>query len=452
MIVSVRKSVPFGVIDAPPSKSYTHRAVFVASLGKNECRLSHCLLSADTRSTMEACRMFGADVLETKTADEETVVDVRGFCGKPCLPNQPVDIGNSGTTLRFMTAFSGLMDEEITLTGDASIQKRPNTPLLETLKKMGADAYSVNGNGCAPLVVKGPVRPGTVSIDGGMSSQFISALLLSCPLLDGETILSIDGELKSKPYVDITLEIAEKAGIRIIESKNKVFGKKDAGFSYKIPGNQTYNLSDYTIPGDFSSVSYALAAGALIPGAEIAVENIFRSAQGDSAMIEILEKMGADISWDQENGVVRVSNKDGRRLKGITVDVGETPDLVPTLAVLGAFSDGEMKITNAEHVRLKETDRLKAMAEELQKMGVSISETKDGLIISGSKSAGNIKGAALHGWDDHRIVMSLFVAGMMVGGVSIDTADCVRISYPEFFDDMKRVSADFNSSRDDTPL
>ena len=444
MIVSVRKSVPFGAINAPPSKSYTHRAVFVASLSENECRLSHCLLSADTRSTMEACRMFGADVFETKETNEETVVVVRGFGGKPRLPNRPVDIGNSGTTLRFMTAFSGLMDGEITLTGDASIQKRPNTPLMDTLNKMGAVAYSVNDNGCAPLVVKGPVKPGAVSIDGGMSSQFISALLLSCPLLDGETILSIDGELKSKPYIDITLEIAEKAGIRIVESQNKGLGKKDAGFSYQIPGNQTYNLSDYTVPGDFSSVSYALTAGALIPGAGIEIENIFKSAQGDSAMIEILERMGADISWDQKNGVVRVSNKDGRRLKGVVVDVGETPDLVPALAVLGAFADGEMEITNAAHVRLKETDRLKAMAEELQKMGVSISETKDGLVISGGKSKGQIKGAALHGWDDHRIVMSLFIAGMIVGDVSIDTADCVRISYPEFFEDMKRVGADFS--------
>lgn len=417
--------------------------------------------------------MFGADIFETKTEGGDVVVLVRGFGGKPRLPNRPVDVGNSGTTLRFVTALSGLLDGEITLTGDASIQKRPNTPLLETLNKMGAKAYSIHGDGCAPLVVKGPVRLGAVSIDGGMSSQFISALLLSCPLLDGETILSIDGELKSKPYVDITLEIAEKAGIRITESqnadskntdsktgsknadsknagsknadsKNTILEKKDAGFSYKISGNQTYNLSDYTIPGDFSSVSYALAAGALIPGAEIAVGNIFPSAQGDSVMIEILKKMGADISWDTKSGVIHVSNKSGCRLKGIAVDAGKTPDLVPVLAVLGAFADGEMRITNAGHVRLKETDRLKAMAEELRKTGVAISETEDGLIIFGSKSKENIKGAALHGRDDHRVVMSLFIAGMMIGDVSIDTADSVKISYPEFFEDMKRVGADFS--------
>lgn len=385
--------------------------------------------------------MFGAAVEETTVAGEP-IVTVRGFGGKPHLPVSPVDVGNSGTTLRFMTAFSGLLSDEITLTGDDSIQKRPNTPLLETLNQMGADAYSLNGSGCAPLVVKGPVRSGAVSIDGGMSSQFISAILLSCPLLDGETVLSIDGELKSKPYVDITLEIAEMAGVRIIEQKAAV-SEKDAGLSYRIPGNQTYRLPDYTIPGDFSSVSYALTAGALIPGAEITVENLFPSAQGDSAIIDILEKAGADIFWDKENGIVRVSNKDGRRLCGIDVDVVETPDLVPALAVLGAFSKGEMRITNAEHVRLKETDRLKAMAEELRKLGASVIETKDGLLISGDESENRMKGAALHGRDDHRIVMSLFIAGLLLGDVKIDTAESVRISYPQFFDDMKTVGADF---------
>jgi len=443
MIVSVFKSVPKGEINAPASKSYTHRALFAASLGDKECRLSHCLMSADTKSTMEACRMFGAEIAETENEGGEKEIVVKGFGKNPKLPDRPIDVGNSGTTLRFMTAFSGIIDGRIELTGDESIQKRPNTPLLETLNKMGANAYSVKNNNCAPLVVEGKIKPCRVSIDGGMSSQFISALLLSCPLLEDETVLSIDGELKSKPYVDITLEIAKIAGIQIKElNENKKGGKENAGLSYQIPGNQTYAFSDYIIPGDFSSVSYVLAAGALIPGAEIVVKNIFPSAQGDSALVEILEKMGADISWDKENGIIRVSNTDGRRLKGIVCDVGKTPDLVPTLAVLGAFADGEMRITNAEHVRLKETDRLKAMATELSKLGAAVEETKDGLIIFGEKSK-KMKGVKLHGWDDHRIVMSLFIAGMMIGDVEIDTSESVKISYPEFFEDMKKAGAVF---------
>jgi 5-enolpyruvylshikimate-3-phosphate synthase len=404
--------------------------------------------------------MFGAEIAETENESGEKKIVVKGFGKNPKLPSGPIDVGNSGTTLRFMTAFSGIIDGRIELTGDESIQKRPNTPLLETLNKMGANAYSVKNNNCAPLIVEGKIKPCRVSIDGGMSSQFISALLLSCPLLESETVLSIDGELKSKPYVDITLEIAKIAGIQIAElQKNENDANENAGLSYQIPGNQTYAFSDYIIPGDFSSVSYVLAAGALIPGAEIVVKNIFPSAQGDSALVEILEKMGADISWNKEAGIIKVSNTDGRRLKGIVCDVGKTPDLVPTLAVLGAFADGEMKITNAEHVRLKETDgemkitnaehvrlketdRLKAMAAELSKLGAAVEETKDGLIISGEKSK-KMKGAKLHGWDDHRIVMSLFIAGMMIGDVEIDTSESIKISYPEFFEDMKNAGAVF---------
>lgn len=456
MIVSVKKSIPKGTVIAPASKSYTHRAVFIASLGKNEVKLTHPLLSADTRSTMQACRLFGAKI-EEKTDPEtnETIIIIKGFDGKPKTPKAPIDVGNSGTTLRLATALAGLADGSVTLTGDESVQKRPNTPLLKTLNEMGANAYSEKNNDCAPLVVNGKISPGNFSIDGGMSSQFISALLLSCPLLGGDSVISIDGDLKSKPYVDITLEIAEKAGVEITEHLKREH-KEDGTISevliYSISGNQTYTLSDYTIPGDFSSASYLLTAGALIPGADITLAWLFPSAQGDSAIVEILEKAGADISWNKENGIIRVRNADGRRLKGITWDAGKTPDLVPTLAVLGAFSDGEMRITNAEHVRFKETDRLKAMAEELTKIGAVIEETADGLIISGEKSKGKMKGTSksiVCGRDDHRIVMSLFIAGMMLGDMTIDTADSVRISYPEFYEDMKSIGADFENGKEE---
>ncbi|WNY25801.1 3-phosphoshikimate 1-carboxyvinyltransferase [Methanolapillus millepedarum] len=429
MIVSVQKSVLAGEVNAPASKSYTHRAVFVSALGTRKTHLYNCLISDDTRSTMNACRLFGARFEETPE-----MISVTGFGKSPAAPNETVDIGNSGTTLRFMTALSALCDKEIILTGDESIQKRPNVPLLSTLQQMGATAYSKNNNGCAPLIVSGKMKPGKYSIDGGVSSQFISALLLTCPLLDGSTELWIDGELKSKPYVDITLDVAEKAGVKIIE-QNRSSGN---GISYKIEGSQIYNLGDYTVPGDFSSVSYVLAAAALIPKSRVHVKNIFPSAQGDSAIIEILKEMGADISWDKKTGVVCVSNS-GKKLKGICVDAGKTPDLVPTLAVLGAFSEGTMTIQNAEHVRFKETDRLKAMATELSKMGADIVETKDGLIISGKSSS--LKGANLCGWDDHRIVMALFVAGLAVGNTTIDTAESVRISYPSFFEDMEKIGA-----------
>jgi 3-phosphoshikimate 1-carboxyvinyltransferase len=455
MIISIQKSTLSGEIIAPASKSYTHRAILAASLGADTCRLYHCLMSADTKSTIEACRLFGAGIEERNEERKENgneeeketgkpVLLVSGFAGRPRVPSKEIDVGNSGTTLRFLAALAGLCDEEIILIGDASIQKRPNTPLLKTLQDMGATAKSKNNDGCAPLLIKGPIQPGSFCIDGGMSSQFISALLLSCPLLKGETNISVVGDFKSKPYVDVTREVAKNAGIQIHETETKNDGG-DIIFSYRILGNQTYNLKEYTVPGDFSSVSYILAAGALIPGACVTVHNLFPSAQGDSAIISILKKMGAAITWDKEKGIVSVLN-DRRTLRGIVCDVKETPDLVPTLAVLGAFSDGEMKIVNAAHVRLKETDRLKAMATELKKAGADIEETEDGLIISGDKSKGKMKGADFHGWDDHRIVMSLFVAGMLLGNTTVDTTESVKISYPEFFEDMKKVGAEWEKA------
>ncbi|WNY27721.1 3-phosphoshikimate 1-carboxyvinyltransferase [Methanolapillus ohkumae] len=450
MIVSVQKSILVGEVSAPASKSYTHRAVFAAALGDGKCCLSNCLISEDTRSTMKACRLFGGSFEEISDK-----IYVSGFGKRLKVPDEIVDVGNSGTTLRFMTALSALCGSEITLLGDASLQKRPNTPLLETLQKMGARAYSKNNNGCAPLVVEGKIKPGIYSIDGSVSSQFISALLLVCPLLDGPTELSIHGELKSKPYVDITMDVAKAAGIEILEqieqtdptdptdptdqNKNSVSAKTGGKISYKIKGNQAYHLENYTVPGDFSSVSYVLAAAAMISGSDVDVKNLFPSAQGDLAIIHILKEMGADISWDKKEGTVHVSNS-GKTLTGICVDAGEIPDLVPTLAVLGTFSEGRMEIKNAGHVRFKETDRLHAMATELSKMGAEIIETADGLIISGKGGAG-LFGANLCGWDDHRIVMALFVAGLMTGGTTIDTAESVRISYPRFFEDMKKIGA-----------
>jgi 3-phosphoshikimate 1-carboxyvinyltransferase len=305
------------------------------------------------------------------------------------------------------------------LTGDASIRTRPNTPLLQALLDLGADAFSTRRDGTAPIVVQGPLVGGSTRISGSISSQFISALLIACPLAEEDSTIEIEGELKSRPYVDVTLEVLCEAGIEIRES--------DSGFLVK--GGQRFDLKRYTVPGDFSSSSYLLAAGVLV-GEHVTIRNLYRSAQGDSAIIPILKEMGAEIAWDQEKGEVTITRSD---LHGVTVDVGKTPDLVPTLAVLGACASGEMRIVNASHVRYKETDRLHAMAVELTKMGVDITEKEDELVIRG----GGIHGTTLHGWDDHRIVMALTVAGMVAGDTEIDTAESVAVSYPGFFEEME---------------
>jgi 3-phosphoshikimate 1-carboxyvinyltransferase len=418
MKVTIQRSEVKGTVNAPPSKSYTHRAIAIAALSK-KATISNSLISEDTKATIRAAEAFGAEVELKKDS-----LNVKGFDGKLKIPDNVIDVANSGTTLRIMTAVASLVKGATVLTGDASIRTRPNNPLLNALNDLGAEVFSTRNNGMAPIVVRGKMRGGRVNIDGSISSQFVSALLIACPFAETETTIIIKGELKSRPYVNITIDMLKEAGAKILIDEDKG--------SFTIPPDQEYNMKSYNVPGDFSSASYMMAAGALC--GDVTIKNLFPSEQGDSALIDILKKMGAKIQWDEKKGEVKVRRS---TLNGITVDVGKTPDLVPTLAVLGAASQGTMVIGNAEHVRYKETDRLHAMTVELKKMGVNITEEKDRLIIKG----GPIKGAIVHGWDDHRIVMALAVAGMIAGETTIDTTESVSISYPGFFDDLKKCGA-----------
>lgn len=423
MKAKVNSSVLNGNVLAPPSKSYTHRAVVMASLA-DKTIVKRPLLSADTTATIRACEALGA-VIRQKGVD--LIVD--GVKGTPYVPDNIIDVANSGTTLRLIMAVSALCNGTTVLTGDGSIRKRPNTPLIDVLNQLGASVISTRDNGMAPIVVKGPLTGGEAVMDGSISSQFFSALLMACPLCRTRTVVKVDGELKSRPYVEITVEMLEGAGIEI-----ELVEDDKGNLSFIILPDQSYKLTgytDYTVPGDFSSTSYLLAAGALAGGG-ITVGGLYPNKQGDAAIIPILQDMGANLEWDQERGDVRVNKS---QLMGVTVDVGMTPDLVPTLAVLGALSEGEMVIENAGHVRFKETDRLHAMTVELGRMGVDITEEPERLVIRG----GGLHGARVSGWHDHRIVMALTVAGMVAGDTVIDTAESVDISYPGFFEAMRSL-------------
>ncbi len=430
MKAKVGISVLKGEVLAPPSKSYTHRAVVMASLAEQTI-VKRPLLSADTTATIRACRALGAVIREK---GDSLIVD--GVKGKPSVPDSIIDVANSGTTLRLLMAVSALCDGTTVLTGDDSIRTRPNTPLINVLNQLGASVISTRENGMAPIEVKGPMTGGEAVMDGSISSQFFSALLMACPLCRTRTVVKVDGELKSRPYVEITIEMLESAGIEI-----ELVEDDKGHLSFIIPPKQSYELTGYTVytvPGDFSSASYLLAAGALAgggAGSGITVGGLYPNKQGDAAIIPILQDMGANLEWDRARGEVRVNKS---RLTGVTVDVGMTPDLVPTLAVLGARSGGEMVIENAGHVRYKETDRLHAMTVELTKMGVDITEEPDQLVIRG----GGLHGARVSGWHDHRIVMALTVAGMVAGDTVIDTAESVDISYPGFFEAMKSLGGD----------
>jgi 3-phosphoshikimate 1-carboxyvinyltransferase len=426
MDVEISPSRIRGVVQAPPSKSYTHRAILAAGYSDGAL-VRDALVSADTRATMRAVDRFGGDF-----EIDDATVDVAGFGGRPGVPADVVDCANSGTTMRLVTACAALADGITVLTGDSSLRSRPQGPLLEAVEDLGGRAESTRRNGQAPLVIEGPISGGAVSIPGDVSSQFITALLMAGAVTDEGIDVELETELKSAPYVDITVEVLEAFGVDA--------ERTDAGFA--VAGGQSYEPIDgeYSVPGDFSSISYLLAAGAVAAaeGEEVVVAGAQPSAQGDTAIVDVVERMGGDVDWDRENGQLTVRESS---LSGATVDVGDTPDLLPTIAALGAIADGETRIVNCEHVRYKETDRVSAMAEELTKMGASVTEEEATLTVHGDES--DLTGATVDGRGDHRIVMALSVAGLVADGTTtVEGAEHVDVSFPDFFDALYDLGAD----------
>ena len=424
MDVTVSRSTVSGTAQAPPSKSYTHRAILAAGYASGAL-VYDPLVSADTKATMNTVDAFGGDVIRTNEG-----VEITGFDGRPEVPGDVIDCANSGTTMRLVTATAALADGITILTGDRSLRSRPQGSLLDAIEQLGGRAESTRSNGQAPLVIEGPISGGTVSIPGDVSSQYITALLMAGAVTEEGIEIELETELKSAPYVDITLELLDEFGIEA--------GKDGHGFS--VEGGQYYEPTDgeYHVPGDFSSISYLLAAGTVAADEEVRIDGAYPSAQGDSRIVNVVERMGGDVDWNRDDGVITVRQSD---LEGVEVDVGDTPDLLPTIAVLGAAADGTTRIVNCEHVRYKETDRVAAMAEELSAMGASVEEESDTLTIHGGET--DLTGARVEGYHDHRIVMSLAVAGLVAEGqTTIDGAEHVDVSYPDFFEVLYDLGAE----------
>ena len=406
---------------APPSKSYTHRAILAAGYGDG-ATVHEPLVSADTRATMRAVEAFGGSVEQ----DGESLV-VEGFDGDPETPATVIDCANSGTTMRLATATAALADGLTVLTGDASLRSRPQEPLVRAVDQLGGRADSTRANGQAPLVVGGPMTGGTAALPGNVSSQFVTALLMAAGATDAGVDITLQTELKSAPYVDITMELLEAFGV----------SARRTGRGFSVRGRQPYRAEEYTVPGDFSSVSYLLAAGALA-GESVTVTGAHPSAQGDQAVVDVLDRMGGTVEWDREAGELSVSRSD---LTGVDVSVADTPDLLPTLAVLGAAATGTMTITDCEHVRYKETDRVTAMAEALAQLGASVEEREATLLIHGGRS--ELQGATVDGRRDHRVVMALSVAGLVAEGqTTVTGAGHVDVSFPAFFDVLEELGAE----------
>lgn len=425
MDVTIAPSTVSGTAQAPPSKSYTHRAILAAGYADGAV-VRDPLVSADTRATMRAVEAYGGSV--SLSADEREL-DVTGFDGRPETPDDVIDCANSGTTMRLVTATAALQDDLTVLTGDDSLRSRPQGPLLDAVEQLDGEAESTRRNGQAPLVVGGGVDGGAVEIPGDVSSQYITALLMAGAVTPDGVDIDLTTDLKSSPYVDITLEVLDDYGVAAERTAE--------GFT--VAGGQSYAPTggEYSVPGDFSSMSYLLAAGALAAEDGLLVTSAFPSAQGDSAIVDVLDEMGAALDWDRESGEIEVSES---ALSGVEVGVEDTPDLLPTIATLGAAADGVTHITDAEHVRYKETDRVSAMAEELTKMGAEVEERRDELVVYGEDS--DLAGATVDGRADHRIIMSLAVAGLVADGeTTVTGAEHVDVSFPDFFDVLDSLGA-----------
>lgn len=419
-----------GVVKAPPSKSYSHRAVILASLAKGTSRLYDMLYSEDTLASIRVCEALGAKINRT-----EECLEVTGTGGK--LHNssvEAIDLANSGTTLRLMTSVSALSDNEVTLTGDDSLKTRPMGLLMDALLPLGVETESLNGNDKAPILIRPGYNGGETNIMGNVSSQFISSIIISSPLSNHGVTLYVLPEFKSKPYVNMTLDIMRKFGVKALRGyylKHESCDKEHQSCridEFKVK-KQDYIACDYTVEGDYSSASYLLALIAINGGRAI-IRNLFRdSKQGDKYILDILQAMGATVIRG-EDYVEIASNGE---LKAIDVDLSNAPDLLITVAVLAAMAEGTTNITGVAHARVKETDRIDTTCRELEKLGCRLVEHEDGMSITGGVTSGRVDS---HG--DHRLAMAFSLIGLR-HDIEITNGEVFDVSFPNFIESMAEL-------------
>jgi 3-phosphoshikimate 1-carboxyvinyltransferase len=399
-------------IRVPGSKSDTHRALIAAALSDGKCRLTRVLDSEDTRLTRQALVQLGAVM---SASEDGLIVEGTGGVLKPC--SAPICLGNSGTSMRLLTAVAALGVGEYILCGTERMHQRPIGDLLDGLSQIGAVAKAEAAGRCPPVRVQGG-RPegGRVILDCSVSSQFLSALLLIGPYTRNGIDVSISKGPVSRPYIDMTVRVMTRFGVSVERQEYRRF---------HVSGGQVYRSRDYGIEPDASQAGYFWAAAA-VTGRRVKVSGIAGdSIQGDARFPEVLEKMGCRVSREPDGITVQ-----GGPLVGIQTDMGDMPDLVPTLAVVAAFAEGETLIGNVSHLRAKESDRLAAVSTELKKMGVTAEATKDALLVRG----GRPKAAVIETYDDHRMAMSFAVAGLKVPGIAIENERCVDKSFPDFWE------------------
>lgn len=404
-----------GNIVVPSSKSLGHRGIIAAALSRGISRVYNIQLSKDIEATMELMKELGAVV---NIEDQNLYIDGR----KMFSYEKKLDLRcrESGSTLRFLIPLALTKDGDYIFHGEGKLISRPLEPYYEIFEEKGIK-YSREEDGL-PLKVSGKLTSGTYRVRGDISSQFITGLLFSLPILEGNSRIQITTKLESKGYIDLTLDILKDFGIEIENNNYKEFN---------IRGAQKYNSRNYYVEGDYSQGAFFLVAGAL--GSSIVCYGLNKdSLQGDKVILDILEAMGCNVEESKEGIKVKPS-----KTKGIEIDASNCPDLVPILTVLASLSEGETKIVNAKRLRIKECDRLHAITKELNKLGANIIELEDSLIISG---VNELKGGEVDSHNDHRIVMALAIAATRArGNVIINNPRAVEKSYPNFFKDYFKL-------------
>ncbi len=419
--IEIQPSGPLrGSIRPPGSKSITNRALVCAELADGQSLLSGALDSEDTRVMMDALRKLGITVEHDVAANR---VDVVGCGGRMPASEADLFVANSGTTMRFLTALLALGHGTYGLDGTPRMRQRPIGDLLEALQGLGVHAVSRLKNGCPPVVITADgLRGGRTTIAGDVSSQFLSGLLMAAPYARHDVELIVEGQLVSRPYVEMTLMVMRSFGV--------IAPEREPG-RFEIAGGRRYKARLYEIEPDASAASYFFGAAAITRG-EVTVEGLSpHSIQGDLAFCNCLRRMGCEIREDPTHITVA-----GRPLSGIDVDMNAISDTVQTLAAVALFAKGSTTIRGVAHIRHKETDRIHALAVELRKLGAEVEERADGLKIT----PGPLHGAEIDTYDDHRMAMSLALVGLAVPGVVIRDPDCTAKTYPQFFRDLEGLA------------
>ncbi|WP_085829173.1 3-phosphoshikimate 1-carboxyvinyltransferase [Clostridium massiliodielmoense] len=412
-----------GEINIPPSKSLAHRAIISAGLSDGVSNIENIIFSEDIKSTIRGMKSLGIKIDDITNENKKSLgrktLKVIGK-EKLTLENDTIDCSESGSTLRFLIPIALRAEKAVTFTGRGKLVSRPLDVYYNIFEDQGIKYKTTNNQ--LPLTVDGKINSGEFHVKGNISSQFITGLMYTLPFLDGDSKIIIITELESKGYVDLTIDMLKKFGVEIENNNYKEF---------IIKGNQKSTSRDYRVQGDFSQGAFFIVAGIL--GSKVKTLDLdIDSLQGDKAIIDIVKKMGSNIKVGRDYIETKKS-----KTYGITIDASECPDLVPILAVLGSVSHGTTRIINAERLRIKECDRLKAMATELSKIGADIKELEDGLIIKGKCK---LKGGVVDSWNDHRIAMAMAVASIKcTEPVIIQNSMAVNKSYPDFWKDFEKV-------------